>query len=352
MIKAFQQYWWIIAATIAYFIEPLLKWMYPDISINIVRPPVFAIVLITSGIFAWYAKKKYKENHDFDYKIFFNGSDTERGDTGTPKLVLPEKIREMQAQVFHKNLVFLKDPEAVKEAENILSQPAVHSRPIYKKEKIDSHSDPSQCLLQCLFVPVDKNNNTLMIRRKKENHGSIYFGRDLGNVCFISFSPIPDFYGEKFDREQVYHREVYPTSNRPEVEPYALCMRRDVNNFNYFFLIYKVVYKDVVFSDRENDNTIRDIFGTRDADGKLVENSFFQKDHDVIWQAISFVELQDVREFSWIRVFKGIYTAFKTGKFRSIFRLKFDIVMDVEKEIIKNILKDKQQKGAEKNQNS
>lgn len=338
MFKIFQQYWWFPSTMIAFFIEPLIKFIWPTIPIALIRPLTVTCWFAVSFFLDWYTKKKYRESHDFDYKIFFRGKDTT---DEPPMLCLPDSIKKMQLKAAHNNLVFFKNPEAVEEAEKLLAESAILSRPIYKKNQADHASAPELYILQCLFVPIDKNNNTLKIRRKKENHGSIFFRRGLGNVSFISFSPVPDHYNEEFSRDKAYYREVYEKNGveKGSIQPYALCLRHNVNNNNYLFLIYTVKYENTVFSNDPEDNTIKKIFGTRNADGKMIKDSYFQKDHDVIQEVITFDELLNLpKEISYSQMFSNIKNALKDRKFKDIFKLKFDILMNVEKEIIKQLV--------------
>ena len=67
---------------------------------------------------------------------------------------------------------------------------------------LNAGSKVGRTILQCSFIPVDANKNTIIIRRRSENHVSIF--KKVNNwwkkiYSFISFSPIPDGHNRKFD---------------------------------------------------------------------------------------------------------------------------------------------------------
>ena len=332
MIKKFQSLWAPVAIAIAFFIEPLIKSIIPTQSVitSYIRTGAFLIVFVCFWIVDKWLKKIYKDNRDFDYKVFYDGRDTEGKDEEAPVLILSECLKDVQNTLAHREMRFVKDPELVKEAEKLLSEKAILSQLIYKATSSDSAThEPAKYIIQCLFVPIDKNGKTLLIRRKKENHGSIFFGSTLGNVSFISFSPVPNHYNENFIADDAYHREVYDNPRfHKEISPFAVSMRRNISGNNYLFLIYKVKY-EVEF----NEETIPKIFGERDSEGNLKKGCFFQKNHDYIEGSIDFKDLNDLK----IREWHFSLNALLECNFKEIFSHEY-FVSDVEKEIIKSIL--------------
>lgn len=345
MFEKFRSVWFFIAVIIAYVIEPVCKHFFNDFQyLNLVNFGIFVLVLFLVFLADRHLKTTYKEKHEYDYKIFFNSvEDIEQNDNNQVWWLRGLSDR---------TIAFSTKREDFDSSVKILSHQALMCRPFYKKaQKSYTSPVPHRYIIQCLFVPMDKNENTLLIRRKKKNHGSLMFGNTPENISFISFSPIPDHYGEKFDPEKAYHREVYrPDQNTgiyaKEIKELAVCVRQ-TNGNNYFFLIYKVKYTEVEFLKDGNTNyeIIEQIFGSRQENGELKKHSYFQKDNDLIEKAITFEELElllphddkELKISSKTNFWHTCKLLFQ-GKIEYCRKRKF---MEVEKKIIATILRDK-----------
>ena len=338
MFENFSKAWYPISLTIVWGIQPVCEHFFRDFNnLGLIKVAVLLVTLIIICFTNTLLKRKYKQKHDYDYKIFFPAGD----------VVCQDFFTKMRARCTDNasGIEFITDMNIFNKSEQLLTHEALISRPIYKSKKVstDVSREESKYIVQCLFVPMDKNDNTLLIRRKKENHGSLMYLRNSGNVSFISFSPIPDHYQEKFDPLQAYHREVCKNEKYEyTITPFAACLRK-TNGNNYFFLIYLIKYPDVEFLKNGETNTavIDEIFGTRQADGTLKAGSYFQKDNDLIQRAITFEELKELREFSSSRIIKAI----KKGDMRSVFDIdnySKSVLMGVEKMIVDEILKQRE----------
>ncbi len=330
MAADFSKVWYFISLITVWLIQPICEHFFQGFEyLKLLKGIVFIATLLVIFFINTLLKKKYKEKHDYDYKIFFPSGNTVNNKSF-------EKIRINCIDNAGCSDLFT-DEYTFKESLELLKEDTLISRPVYKKINPDEDYERCKYIVQCLFVPRDKNGNTLLIRRKKENHGSLMFGTS-GNISFVSFSPVPDRYGEDFDPQQAYHREVYTSAYQYKISEFAVCLRNTRKN-NYFFLIYTIDYPDVEFltDGKTNMQVIDEIFGTRLENGEIKPQSHFQKDNDLIQRAITFEELKDLKEFNK----KYLFNALKKGDIRSLFNINNyskSIVMGVEKKIIQEIL--------------
>lgn len=202
------------------------------------------------------------------------------------------------------------------------NQPTVKCRRIFNKAK------SGKCFLQCLFVPLDQENNTLLINRLDENHFSLlsrnvrrflHSKTKITEYSFISFSPLPDHYMQDFRPEDSYEREVKkpidPTKYHHLINFQGLILRKTKNekdeNFTYYLmLVYTVEYDKITFSK----SNIREIFScSNQNDIESTKNSlliklfdifniredevlYFEKDHDEILDCITWEGYLDILE--------------------------------------------------------
>ncbi len=184
-------------------------------------------------------------------------------------------------------------------------------------KNIRSGSKLGKTILQCSFIPVDSKGNTIIIRRRSENHASIFMkiGRWWKKIySFISFSPIPDGYDRKFDSilncyahevpldgveldeknnfdfiGVIYNRRGGGSKKKSPNEQAKLdkCIR-------YLFVVYLVKYKKLNFIDdnvKVNWQDIDKAFAEKSKRGSKKSDRFFLKDHDYIVGADSIIEI-------------------------------------------------------------
>lgn len=190
---------------------------------------------------------------------------------------------------------------------------------------LNAGSKKGKTILQCSFIPVDANGNTIIIRRRGENHASIF--KKVHNwwkkiYSFISFSPIPDGHNRKFDSVlSCYAHEVpldgdgvmlsnndfhfigviYNRRGGGKVKKPLLPCRKSVpvrakldECIRYLFVVYLVEYSNLKFvndNGKPNWNDIENAFAAKSKRKLKRKDKFFLKDHDYIVGADSLIEI-------------------------------------------------------------
>lgn len=166
-----------------------------------------------------------------------------------------------------------------------------------------------RCIVECIFIPLDANDNTLLISRGNENHTDI----EEKELCLISFSPIPRKFDMKFSPASIYYREVpYSASNNndikdliPIISDIGVLWRFDEKK-NTFYLFYAFVakYEKCNFKREKEINwkLINDLFSVRTYNNKNEENVYFKKDHDKIIGVKTISEIKkDMKEREYLK---------------------------------------------------
>lgn len=192
---------------------------------------------------------------------------------------------------------------------------------------LKAESKAGKIILQCSFIPVDSKGNTIIIRRRMENHASIF--KKLNNwrkkiYSFISFSPIPDGHNRKFDSILSCYAHEVPldgVSIRNEDEKKAFQyvgviynrrgggktkkpmwpwkrpaqVKADLSKcIRYLFVVYLVRYSDLRFvrdDKTPNWDDINKAFAEKSKRGSERKDRFFLKDHDYIVGADALIEI-------------------------------------------------------------
>ena len=304
-------------------IKPMLMWIFAT--------GLLFICLIIQLILEREEKKLFDEHISADCKMFFDVFDKNGTITADFETVLNEfsgvwpNIRDELGSDRETWAVWKDDPNDQKRIEAFIDgkTPALST---LKCRKIFSGDKAGKCFIQCMFVPLDGNNDTLRIKRLDAFHPTLYSkNKSRAGKCagkrsentFISFSPIPDHFGQAFDPIDAYHREVNPASGvEPEVRFHGLVLRKigaadagknqsPASPHYFLMLVYSVKY-DVLFSQQQ----IAAIFssssqarrGNMSRLGrfwhKLFHNTadrdkplYFEKDHDDIVGSISWKDL-------------------------------------------------------------
>lgn len=184
-------------------------------------------------------------------------------------------------------------------------------------------SKTGKTILQCSFIPVDAAKNTIIIRRRSENHASIF--KKVSNwwkkvYSFISFSPIPDGHNRMFDSILSCYAHEVPLDGVPLTDadfkfvgiiynrrgggkvkkpllPWKKPdpVRAELDKcIRYIFVVYLVEYSGLNFvSDDGNPNwtDINLAFAEASKRNSGRKNRFFLKDHDYIVGAKSLIEI-------------------------------------------------------------
>jgi len=188
---------------------------------------------------------------------------------------------------------------------------------------LNAGSKAGKTILQCSFIPVDANKNTIIIRRRSENHASIF--KKVNNwwkkiYSFISFSPIPDGHNRKFDSIlSCYAHEVpldgvkltdadfkfvgviYNRRGGGKVKKPLLPWKRpdpvraELDKcIRYIFVVYLVEYSGLRFvcdDGKPNWTDINLAFAEASKRDSGRKDRFFLKDHDYIVGADSLIEI-------------------------------------------------------------
>ncbi len=142
----------------------------------------------------------------------------------------------------------------------------------------------AKCILQCSFIPIDKNGDTPLIKRAPAHHQKEVETRDKRreHFSFISFSPLPSKFKDAFSIGACYHREV-PDRRRPtRFSEIGFVVRMDKNGRIYLFYVMFAHYEDASFKTPSGEmdmKTINEIFAE---DPEAKEIRYFKKDHDEI----------------------------------------------------------------------
>ena len=192
---------------------------------------------------------------------------------------------------------------------------------------LKAESKAGRIILQCSFIPVDSKGNTIIIRRRMENHASLF--KKLKNwwkkiYSFISFSPIPDGHNRKFDSILSCYAHEVPLDgvsirNKAEKTTFQYVgviynrrgggkikkplwpwkelvpVKADLNKcIRYLFVVYLVRYPDIKFvrdDGKPNWDDINKAFAEKSKRGSKRKDRFFLKDHDYIVGADSLIEI-------------------------------------------------------------
>ena len=188
---------------------------------------------------------------------------------------------------------------------------------------LNAGSKKGKTILQCSFIPVDVNGYTIIIRRRVENHASIF--KRVRNwwkkiYSFISFSPIPDGHNRKFDSIlSCYAHEVPLDGTRISDENFKFIgviynrrgggkikktllqwrrpaqVRAKLNEcIRYLFVVYLVEYPNLRFIDGDGKpcwDAINQAFAEETKRDSGKKDRFFLKDHDYIVSVDSLTEI-------------------------------------------------------------
>ncbi len=147
-----------------------------------------------------------------------------------------------------------------------------------------------KCIVQCSFIPIDNQQNTILIHRKPNGHQSLKGFLKKSAFSFISFSPIPNRFCEEFNALSTYFREV-PESKSDTYKPnfvtdIGIVFRYDRSKKTFYMFYIFVASYDCEF----DTNTIKEIFAV---DPKAKTPTYFKKDHDDIVGIINLKELHN-----------------------------------------------------------
>lgn len=188
---------------------------------------------------------------------------------------------------------------------------------------LNAGSKQGKTILQCSFIPVDADGNTIIIRRRSENHASIF--KKTKNwwkkiYSFISFSPIPDGHNRRFDNILSCYAHEVPLDgvaltekdfqflgiiynrrdggkNKKPFWPWKKQAPADAELdkcIRYLFVVYMVKYSNLKFvkdDGKVNWDDINKAFAEKSKRQSDRKDRFFLKDHDYIVGADSLIKI-------------------------------------------------------------
>ena len=233
------------------------------------------------GFLAYFAfttyRKRMLELAERDMKMFF-----EKGSVLHQKIISGLELNEDSSSEEVKFIKASKYPKEDLSLEKMVTSEYINIRLLEDKDK------EGKCIIQAGFIPIDRNGKMLLIHRTDHRAEYLKLADNTGkkkkvHSFTVSFSPIPDRFDDKFDKNTIYHREVPKTDTEPEFIEAGL----GINNWNnddqqkksYLFFFYFAYYKDLEF----NENNLQKLFAK--------DGVYFLKDHDEIEKVVQIGEL-------------------------------------------------------------
>lgn len=146
MFENFSKAWYPISLTIVWVIQPVCEHFFCDFNnLGLIKIAVLIVTLIIICFTNTLLKRKYKQKHDYDYKIFFPAGDV-------VQLDFFEKMKSSCTDNAS-GIGFITDMDIFNESEQLLTHKALISRPIYKSKKVsvDVSREKSKYIVQCLL---------------------------------------------------------------------------------------------------------------------------------------------------------------------------------------------------------
>lgn len=228
----------------------------------------------------------YVAAHSFDYKFY--------AEPGLDKL---GRLRGLYRMFGHSGIEsFGQEPVTKKAgtdgyipAENFFAKDSPLMAPgLFECRAVRNNEKTGKLFVQLSFIPVDKDDRTILVRRDPLYHGSEFGSSRKSLLSFLSFSPIPTrFHVNKFRPIDAYHNEVpHPWGPFADVSPIfeelgAVIRFDEKIKATYLFYVFAVRYPNVCFSGKtDGASNLKWLFFR---DGKAwKKRSPFGKDHDAI----------------------------------------------------------------------
>ena len=290
------------------------------------------LVYITHKLAIKSEKAIVKELESYDYKMFFDINDQNDFAVFAKLFGNPSDIQDSKDRI--DDLTFsswAKDKQDLEQ--DIIDILNSKKMSTLQCKLISPKAKKGKCILQGMFVPLDKDNNTLLIKRLDEYHKTL-FEDNLEHLSqtqsrktqysFISFSPLPDHFSQSFMADDAYHREVRQSKYPYELAFQGLILRKlkrkslEEPNTYYLMIVYTVKYGKEAFSTNASAptkestdwETVKNIFACSEPNQshrhpattfrkayfntRTNDTYFFEKDHDEICQAISWEQLHQM----------------------------------------------------------
>lgn len=216
-------------------------------------------------------KKKIKEIDSYDYKMFFDiKSDpsvfTERIAKLFPERVLTDYKSKNKASLTEAVWTDANCKENGSLLENEIKELLKKESSGVQCKRITNEEKKGKCIVECIFVPLDRDDNTLLINRldyyhpflQQENMGRLQkpFSKKI-EYSLISFSPLPDAFSQDYNPRDIYSKEVNPSNEHsPTIRFLGVILRKmkkksqeDIPIY-YLMLVYTAKY-DVSFRAKE-----------------------------------------------------------------------------------------------------
>lgn len=256
---------------------------------------IVLVVFILIAIWVWFNKKRNRlaASQKFDFKFYaeFDHKNLKP---------LYNMFERQSVQDIGTDPIFIsKTSSNYISAEKFFS-PESEFMKIFRCRSIRTAQKKGKIFLQLSYLPLDKDGNTLIVKRLSDNHSGQSMLGEHPKLAFISFSPVPPkYHANVFDESESYYNEVpIPwgpmEKEKPQFEELGAVLRRDKKNALYFFYVFSVKYPDISFLGKKDKfPNVKYLFYENDEAYK--DKLAFVKDHDVI---VDIAKLDDIREFA------------------------------------------------------
>ena len=318
------------------------KFLAPDGSLNFAQLwgyfVVFGFTLFCS-IWIWFNRRRNKlaASQKFDFKFFAEsdnldlsslygmfGKSSAEDIGGTPNFIKKGATGYISAHDF-----FL---------------PSSTFMNIFRCRSIRTSQKSGNLFLQLSYLPLDKDENTLIVKRLPDNHSGQSMLEESPKLALISFSPVPPrYHANNFDESVSYNNEVpvpwdVLKGTTLQFEELGAVIRRDKKGAIYFFYVFAVRYPTISFFEKiDGESCLKYLFYENEESYK--EKAAFIKDHDMI---VDVAKLSDIKEFilnkTLPRVGRWPFSSVFWRKLHLRFTLSHTKIKEAEKCVIQNLL--------------
>lgn len=250
--------------------------------------------------------KKIKEIDSYDYKMFFDFKSDPGVFSNMITTLFPKEIAdEINTDNTCKNTASM--TRAVWVNDENKDDLYAKTESLLKKElsgiqckRITNEEKKGKCIVECIFVPLDKNDNTLLINRLDYYHPFLHqenmnrrkkpFSKKI-EFSLISFSPLPDAFSQEYDPKDIYSKEVSSSANQPPKFDFQGVILRKMKKTSqedlpvyYLMIVYTAKYDVVSFKTGNSVSTgkldLKDI--RKNTDWDVVKRFFTYSQFDSI----------------------------------------------------------------------
>ena len=132
------------------------------------------------------------------------------------------------------SVVILKDRPNYLSSEKFFENESIMSD--FECVPLKNEDKKNKCILQVLYIPIDKDENVPVILRMPDQHSTASV--DNPRFTFISFSPVPRRYGAQFDKLDCYKREVPSDYELIDIDEYGTALSKQGSIYYLFYIFF------------------------------------------------------------------------------------------------------------------